>query len=194
MVKNGRTDYRLKGDPWRVNVHDFEDKRLGKVVPYGPAVPSTDQRIFSGFVTRPAMRRNPIVAPPRPAPAPCDLWPICHSNLKHNYPLNQGESRRREGAPVMDRREPRACDRTDDAFECVWRLSPHLMAKAWAGRHWADLDLGAAVLLGLAKTRTLSQVQEMTIPSNHSYCQGRAPEKPPRGRCFGAPEHGQFPD
>jgi hypothetical protein len=105
MVKNGRTDYRLKGDPWRVNVHDFEDKKLGKVVPYGPAVLSTDQRIFSGFVTS---RRNPMVAPPRPAPAPCDLWPICHSNLKHNYPLNQGESRRREGAPVMDRREPRA--------------------------------------------------------------------------------------
>ena len=24
-----------KGDPWRVKVHDFEDKELGKVVPYG---------------------------------------------------------------------------------------------------------------------------------------------------------------
>ena len=33
--KNGGTDYRPKGDPWRVNVHDFEDKTLGKVVPYG---------------------------------------------------------------------------------------------------------------------------------------------------------------
>ena len=33
--KNGGTDYRPKGDPRRVNVHDFEDKRLGKVVPYG---------------------------------------------------------------------------------------------------------------------------------------------------------------
>ena len=28
-------DYRPKGDPRRVNVHDFEDKKLGKVVPYG---------------------------------------------------------------------------------------------------------------------------------------------------------------
>ena len=54
-LENGRTDYRPKGDPWRVNVHDFEDKKLGKVVPYGPAVLSTDQRIFSGF-TRPATR------------------------------------------------------------------------------------------------------------------------------------------
>ena len=27
--------YRPKGDPLRVNVHDFEDKDLGKVVPYG---------------------------------------------------------------------------------------------------------------------------------------------------------------
>src|SRR6516162_1536459 len=26
--------------------------------------------------------RWPIVAPPRPAPAPCDLWPICHPNSK----------------------------------------------------------------------------------------------------------------
>jgi len=31
--KNGGTDYRPKGDPQRVNVHDFEDKKLGKVVP-----------------------------------------------------------------------------------------------------------------------------------------------------------------
>ena len=33
--KNGGTDYRPKGNPQRVNVHDFEDKTLGKVVPYG---------------------------------------------------------------------------------------------------------------------------------------------------------------
>jgi hypothetical protein len=33
--KNGGTDYRPKGRPHRVKVHDFEDKNLGKVVPYG---------------------------------------------------------------------------------------------------------------------------------------------------------------
>ena len=33
--KNGGSDYRPKGDPHRVKVHDFEDKQLGKVVPYG---------------------------------------------------------------------------------------------------------------------------------------------------------------
>ena len=33
--KNGGSDYRPKGDPHRVKVHDFEDKALGKVVPYG---------------------------------------------------------------------------------------------------------------------------------------------------------------
>jgi hypothetical protein len=33
--KNGGSDYRPKGDPYRVKVHDFEDKALGKVVPYG---------------------------------------------------------------------------------------------------------------------------------------------------------------
>ena len=33
--KNGGTAYRPKGDPQRVKVHDFEDKTLGKVVPYG---------------------------------------------------------------------------------------------------------------------------------------------------------------
>jgi hypothetical protein len=33
--KNGGTDYRPKGKPRRVNVHDFADKTLGKVVPYG---------------------------------------------------------------------------------------------------------------------------------------------------------------
>src|SRR5215468_8710949 len=33
--RNGGTDYRPKGNPRRVKVHDFEDKKLGKVVPYG---------------------------------------------------------------------------------------------------------------------------------------------------------------
>jgi hypothetical protein len=33
--KNGGTDYRPKGQPLPVNVHDFEDKKRGKVVPYG---------------------------------------------------------------------------------------------------------------------------------------------------------------
>lgn len=33
--KNAGTDYRPKGNPCRVNVHDFEDKTLGKVTPYG---------------------------------------------------------------------------------------------------------------------------------------------------------------
>jgi hypothetical protein len=33
--RNGGSDYRPKGDPVRVKVHDFEDKALGKVVPYG---------------------------------------------------------------------------------------------------------------------------------------------------------------
>jgi len=33
--KNAGSDYRPKGSPRHVNVHDFEDKELGKVVPYG---------------------------------------------------------------------------------------------------------------------------------------------------------------
>ena len=33
--KNGGSDYRPKGEPIRVKVHDFEDQALGKVVPYG---------------------------------------------------------------------------------------------------------------------------------------------------------------
>ncbi len=33
--RNGGSDDRPKGQPRRVNVHDFEDKQLGKVAPYG---------------------------------------------------------------------------------------------------------------------------------------------------------------
>ena len=33
--KNGGTDYCPKRQPWRVKVHDFVDKKRGKVVPYG---------------------------------------------------------------------------------------------------------------------------------------------------------------
>src|SRR5205085_11190907 len=40
--KNGGTDYRPKGDPLDVNVHDFKDKELGKVVPHGIYDPTTN--------------------------------------------------------------------------------------------------------------------------------------------------------
>jgi Rhodopirellula transposase DDE domain len=33
--RNAGSDYRPAGQPQRVNIHDFEDKTLGKVVPYG---------------------------------------------------------------------------------------------------------------------------------------------------------------
>lgn len=33
--KNGGKSYRPKGDPVKVKVHDFIDKELGKVAPYG---------------------------------------------------------------------------------------------------------------------------------------------------------------
>ena len=33
--KNGGRDYGPQGQPIEVNTHDFEDKELGKVVPYG---------------------------------------------------------------------------------------------------------------------------------------------------------------
>lgn len=33
--RNGGTDYRPKSNPRRVKAHDFEDKELGKVTPYG---------------------------------------------------------------------------------------------------------------------------------------------------------------
>lgn len=45
--KNGGTDYRPKGDPRRVKVHDFEDKTLGKVTPYGVYDVTAD----AGFVS-----------------------------------------------------------------------------------------------------------------------------------------------
>src|SRR5712672_4371089 len=40
--KNGGTDYRPKGNPLDVNVHDFKDKELGKVVPHGIYDPTTN--------------------------------------------------------------------------------------------------------------------------------------------------------
>ena len=44
---NGGSDYRPKGSPEAVNVHDFADKTLGKVVPYGVYDPVDD----SGWVS-----------------------------------------------------------------------------------------------------------------------------------------------
>jgi hypothetical protein len=45
--KNGGTDYRPKGDPCLVNAHDFENKTLGKALPYGVY----DMAANTGFVS-----------------------------------------------------------------------------------------------------------------------------------------------
>jgi hypothetical protein len=45
--KNGGTDYRPKGNPCLVNAHDFENKMLGKVAPYGVY----DMTANTGFVS-----------------------------------------------------------------------------------------------------------------------------------------------
>lgn len=49
--KNGGTDYRPKGDPQRVKVHDFEDKSLGKVTPYGVYDVAADEGWVSVGIT-----------------------------------------------------------------------------------------------------------------------------------------------
>jgi hypothetical protein len=49
--KNGGTDYRPKGDPHRVRTHDFEDKTLGKVAPYGVYDVAADEGWVSVGIT-----------------------------------------------------------------------------------------------------------------------------------------------
>jgi hypothetical protein len=49
--RNGGSDYRPKGDPQRVKVHDFEDKTLGKAVPYGVYDISADEGWVSVGIT-----------------------------------------------------------------------------------------------------------------------------------------------
>ena len=49
--KNGGADYRPKGDPLDVNVHDFKDKELGKVVPHGVYDPTTNAGWVSVGIT-----------------------------------------------------------------------------------------------------------------------------------------------
>lgn len=49
--KNGGSDYRPKSAPWRVRVHDFEDKTLGKVTPYGVYDVAADEGWVSVGIT-----------------------------------------------------------------------------------------------------------------------------------------------
>jgi hypothetical protein len=49
--KNGGTDYRPKGDLLDVNVQDFKDKELGKVVPHGVYDPTTNAGWVSVGIT-----------------------------------------------------------------------------------------------------------------------------------------------
>jgi hypothetical protein len=50
--RNPGSDYRPKREPMRVNVHDFEDKELGKVVPYGVYDVGANEGWVSVGVTR----------------------------------------------------------------------------------------------------------------------------------------------
>ncbi len=66
---NGGTDYRPNGDPRRVKVYDFADKKLGKVVPYGVY----DVSANTGFQRRDHQRHGRIR---RGAPEPqVRCWP-----------------------------------------------------------------------------------------------------------------------
>jgi hypothetical protein len=68
--KNGGSDYRPKGDPQRVNVHDFVDKELGKAVPYGASTtwqPTPDSSASGSRATRPS-------SPSRRSAAGSDGW------------------------------------------------------------------------------------------------------------------------
>ncbi len=49
--KNGGSDYRPKGEPLGVNVHDFKDKELGKIVPHGIYDPSANAGWVSVGIT-----------------------------------------------------------------------------------------------------------------------------------------------
>jgi hypothetical protein len=49
--KNAGSDYRPKGRPCRVNVHDFADEELGKVVPYGVYDLTTNTAFVSVGIT-----------------------------------------------------------------------------------------------------------------------------------------------
>ncbi|MGZ2433973.1 hypothetical protein ACVI1T_005934 [Rhizobium redzepovicii] len=57
--KNVRSDYRPKGTPIRVKVHDFEDKELGKVVPYGIS-DVTVTRVSSAWALPPIRPNSPF--------------------------------------------------------------------------------------------------------------------------------------
>ena len=71
--KNGGSDWRPKGSPDRVNVHDFADKELGKAAPYGVY----DVTANAGFVSVGissdtaafAVESDPVLARPHGAPA-----------------------------------------------------------------------------------------------------------------------------
>ena len=67
--KNAGSDYRPKGDPWRVNVHDFVDKELGKAVPYGVY----DIAANTGFVSL-GIRATPRSLPSRRSAPGSDRW------------------------------------------------------------------------------------------------------------------------
>ena len=66
--KNGGSDYRPKGQPARVKVHDFVDKELGKVAPYG----IYDVTANAGFVPRRSRLRQRSALPPTRRNSPCN--------------------------------------------------------------------------------------------------------------------------
>ena len=65
--KNGGSDYCPKGQPVRVKVHDFVDKELGKVAPYG----IYDVTANAGFVPRRSRLRQRSASPPTRRSSPC---------------------------------------------------------------------------------------------------------------------------
>jgi hypothetical protein len=62
--KNPGTDWRAKGRPRRVNGHDFEDKTLGKAIPYGVYDVTDNSGWVSVGITHGPWQRPPGGTPP----------------------------------------------------------------------------------------------------------------------------------
>src|SRR5271169_5671102 len=108
--KNAGSDYGPKGKPIEVDAHDFENKELGKVVPYGVY----DVGANSGYVSLGVDHDTAVRGQRRPSLARQDGPPALPG-----HPQDDGHGRlwrfKRSASPTLEDRTATACrrDRAD---------------------------------------------------------------------------------
>jgi hypothetical protein len=172
--RNAGSDYRPKGDPVCVKVHDFEDKKLGKVAPYGVYDVHANEGFVSIGITSDTAEfavqsirtwRERLGCPRYPAMTELTITADCGGSNGRRVRLWKLELQKladETGMPVHVHHYPPGTSKWN---KIEHRLFCHI-TQTWRGRPLTD-HLAVVELIGATTTKTGLKVEAMIDPRTY---------------------------